>query len=106
MPLGQYPGAPMQFIQQNCVIGAQLVAKVSMGLGLSATTFAADGAAEITISDIPVGAVATVSGAISAGPEAITDGALILTSNVAGSILVTITAPPMYFDWSITLDAT
>ncbi|WP_029311607.1 hypothetical protein [Acidiphilium angustum] len=94
---------PSVFIKQNCVIGGQIVPKVGMGLSVSATSFPADGTSDVTIGEIPAGASVMISGAVSAGPETITDGQLAITSNVAGSILVTITAPPMYFDWSITL---
>jgi hypothetical protein len=109
MPLVLIPAAPsdiLSYLAENCVVESQIVPKVSMGLSVSTTSFAANGTAEATISGVPVGALATISGAVSAGPEAITDGTLTLTSNVAGSILVTISAPPMYFDWSITLNAT
>lgn len=104
--ISAHPTDPFAFIKQNCVIGGQIVPKVGMGLSVSATSFPADGTSDVTIGGIPAGASVTISGAVSAGPETITDGQLAITSNVAGSILVTITAPPMYFDWSITLDAT
>jgi hypothetical protein len=100
------PAVVTDFIKSNYVVAGQLVPKVSMGLGVSATSFPADGTSDVTITGIPAGATVTISGAVSAGPETITDGQLVITSNVAGAIIVTIACRPKYLDWSVTLNAT
>lgn len=91
---------------QYCVLGGKLLPRVAMGLATSALTFTANGTASSTISGIPLGATVMVTGVVSAGPETVTDGQLVLTSTVVGSLTVTVTFPPLYFNWSITLDAT
>jgi hypothetical protein len=95
-----------EFSQQYYVAAGVVVPRSSMGLSVSKTSFTADGVDEVTIGGIPTGAVAQVSGAVTAGPETISDGSLTLTSTTTGSITVSISAPPTYFDWSVTLDAT
>ncbi len=67
-----------------------LTPRTSMPVTLSTTSIKANGASEATITGIPTGTVATLTGVESIGPETITDGELIITSNAAGAIYVSL----------------
>jgi hypothetical protein len=84
----------------------KIVPKQTMLCVTPKTDFAADGVAEVIISGIPHAATVRVFGAVTAGPETITDGELIVTSLTPGKIVVSITKSPEYLDWRITLNAT
>jgi hypothetical protein len=91
--------------RDHYVFAGQIVPKISMGLAVSKTNITANGKDEITLSGIPAGAVAAVTGVLKAGPETVTDGSLVLTSTKAGAINVTLSCRPIYFDWSMTFHA-
>ena len=94
------------FVSGNYIHGGAVTARIAMSLTVSTTSFPADGTSEATITGIPNGASVTISGAVTAGPETITDGELIVTSTTSGAIQVSITMRPAYQDWSTTLNAT
>ena len=104
LALESSPGIFTVLSSTNYVDNGVLTAKATMSLTTNKTTFTANGTDEVTITGIPNGSVVTISGAVSA-TETITDGELIITSNVTGTILVSITNNPQYLPWSITLDA-
>lgn len=93
------------FLSQNYVLNGAITAKTVLHPTVSKTTFSANGTDEVTIGKLPIGAVASVSGAVTAGPETLTESELILTSTTTGSILVSITNGVPYLPWSTTLNA-
>ena len=85
---------------------AGLTERAAMSIGVSRASFRADGVASVVLSGIPAGAVARISGPVTAGPIEIDDGRLELTSTHPGRITVRITLEPTARPWSVTLDAT
>ncbi len=103
--LAEMPADILAHQSSNYVSGGQIVPRSPMALTASKASFSANGTDEVTITGVPVGAVARIFGAVTAGPETIADGEIIITSNKPGKIRVLVTKVPEMKDWSITLDA-
>jgi hypothetical protein len=102
---GAHPN-PRAVLQGCYITNGALASKREMPCAAPKTNFAADGVAEIVISGIPHAAIVRVSGAVTAGPETITDGELVITSITPGEITVSVTKAPEYLDWRIIIRAT
>ncbi len=84
-----------------------LRSRVPIDAVVSTTSIAANGVDEADISGLPTpSCFCTITGAVTVPVFEITDGTLALTSNVAGDILVSVTAPPPWLAWSTTVRAT
>lgn len=92
-------------VSNNYVVDGQIVPKLPMGLAINKTTFTANGNDVVAITEIPSGATVTITGAVTFGPETVTDGYLTITSTKLGTINVAITLRPTYFDWVVVLNA-
>jgi hypothetical protein len=101
---GSPPGDPA-FIQNHYILNGLPVARGTFDISVSKTTLKADGADEVTISGIPAGAVAKISGVVAAGPETVTDGELIITTIQPGQINVSIQLRPTHQDFRVTINA-
>jgi hypothetical protein len=104
--LEEPPADLRAFASENYVASGAVASRSAMSLVLSKTSFTANGTDEVTITGIPAGASARIYGAVSAGPETITDGELVITSTHAGAITVSISLRPSHQDWSTTINAT
>jgi hypothetical protein len=93
------------FLLANYVTDGAVTPRTALSLTTNKTTLTANGTDEVTITGIPSGASAKITGAVSAGPETITDGELVITSTATGKINVSITLRPAYQDWSCVLTA-
>ncbi len=95
-------GLTLRWYVDNSIVRS----RVPIAAAVSATSIAADGIAEADITGLPTpSCFCTISGAVTVPRFEITDGTLALTSNVVGSILVSITAPPPWLAWSVTISA-
>lgn len=92
-------------LRDLCVIDGVAAARTEPAIVISAPTFAADGAAECEISGIPDGTIATLRGAVTAGPVVIDDGSIVLTSTSSGAIMLTLDCPPPWRRWEGRVDA-
>jgi hypothetical protein len=106
MPLVAVPADLGAHAKQNYVTRGSLAARLAMALALSKSSLIANGVDEVTISGIPTGAKATISGVGVPFTQTISDGELIITSNKAGAISVRIESRPAFQDWSVILNAT
>jgi len=97
--------SPEVFMEQNYVLNGIITTKKTNPASANNTTLTANGVDEVTISGIPAGTTALISGVISAGPETITDGEVVITSNTTGVINVTLVNAPSYLPWSCTINA-
>lgn len=101
------PGSPAAIGQLETffVESGDVLVRGEPEITVSAPSFAADGAAECEISGIPDGAIATIRGAVTAGPVEIDDGAIVLTSTSPGPITITLDCPPPWRRWEGRVDA-
>jgi hypothetical protein len=84
----------------------RLVERTEMPIAISKTEISADGRDETSITGIPAGALATITGALSAGPVQIDDGELIVTSNKPGKLHVELRLQPTHHTWRTSINAT
>jgi hypothetical protein len=68
-------------------------------MALSATSIAADGEAEVTLSGIPDGALLRTRGAATLPWTAITGGVASFTASVPGLVMIEVRCPAPHADW-------
>lgn len=88
-----------------CVIAGAVQARTANPATLSASSFAADGVDDVTISAIPAGSRLRVIGVVSLPWTAVTGGTAALTSTTPGRLLIEIRSPAPHLAWMGVADA-
>lgn len=91
------------------VVGGNVVSRPVAGISADKTTFVANGTDAVTISNIPASTVYSVAAPANLGipyiaDTTVSDGTLIITTNVAGTYVVTLRKFPNA-DYVVTLNA-
>jgi hypothetical protein len=94
------PDSRQGFIAANYVLAGAVVPRQTMTPSVSATTIASDGVAASTISSLPDPCSVTIGGIVAAGPDTVTGGSIIITSDHPGDITITVSAAPAWLDWT------
>jgi hypothetical protein len=98
------------------IVDGALVARQVMAPTLSATSFAADGVASVTLSGLPEGCdvlvmlqrpvpLPSATGPLLLQQEGVTSGSITLTSDKAGQMRITVTCGLEYAPWEGTVEA-
>ena len=87
------------------VDGGVVRSRVSIDAVVSTYDIAADGVAEAEITGLPIPCTVVIGGALSVEPFELGDGVLVITSDVVGDIVVSVTAAPPWLAWTATLHA-
>lgn len=103
--IAEKPSSVATYMTANYVSGGEVVPKITMTPTISATGFAANGVASVTISGLPNPCQVTITGVIAGGPEIVTDGEVVLTSDQPGDVIVSVRADPDHLPWSVTIHA-
>jgi hypothetical protein len=73
---------------------------------VSSTTIPSDGVTNATISGLPIPCTVSISGPASVDPTVIDDGDIDFNADTPGDYIITVSAPPSFLDWSVTVHAT
>ena len=102
MPINVQTWLPTHYVD----VGTSTVVQCKpMTASVPKTTIAADANDTVTLTGLPSPCSVSITGTITAGPLDVPDGELALTSNVPGDFLVSVTAPPVWLPWSVTIHA-
>jgi len=107
MRIAELPANQTEFYANNYVdVGVPaVVPKQTMAPTVSQTTIPADGTTVATISGLPITCTGSITGPVAMPPTQITDGQIDFTADVPGDYVITVTAPPVWLDWSTTIHA-
>jgi hypothetical protein len=105
LALSAAPADANTFIAQNYVAAGAVTPRATMTPTVSASTITANGTSSAAVSGLPNPCSVTISGVLTAGPTPVTDGTIDLTSDLAGALVVTVTADPAFLPWSTTINA-
>jgi hypothetical protein len=99
------PANARTFMQQNYVLAGVVTPMQTMTPATDTTTIAAGGTAVANITGLPSPCTVTITGISTAGPTVVTGGAIAVSSDFAGALLISVTAAPAWLPWSETIHA-